>query len=385
VKRAPRIDLNPSAADRWTTCTASPKFIHDHWEKIPEDTSTVYSQEGTLAHEVAAAYLLGQKPKLADPDMLWHGWNYAEYVEVLMGPGAKLLVEQKLPLWYMPERNAIVDAAVINRDSIHIIDYKYGEGVAVSPERSLQVTIYAFSVIQQLEYLLPDNYPISIHIYQPRGRNAEDGPAHVWETKYGEIQEIAHWIKAMAAMIQFDVNTVFAPSDKACQFCPAKGFCAARQSHLTQDIEALAVIEKTDLPSPQVMTPEQTAAVLTHKEQIVKWLNDVEAYALDRMKAGNQFPGIKLVMSRGGNRYWRDPQEAKRLLLEQTILKEKEVIEEKIISPGGVEKLLGKNKMGAELLNLIDRPPGKPVVALADDKREPFNVLEEISVVTTNQ
>ena len=385
MKRAPRIDLNPSAADRWTTCTASPKFIHDHWEKIPEDTSTVYSQEGTLAHEVAAAYLLGQKPKLADPDMLWHGWNYAEYVEVLMGPGAKLLVEQKLPLWYMPERNAIVDAAVINRDSIHIIDYKYGEGVAVSPERSLQVTIYAFSVIQQLEYLLPDNYPISIHIYQPRGRNAEDGPAHVWETKYGEIQEIAHWIKAMAAMIQFDVNTVFAPSDKACQFCPAKGFCAARQSHLTQDIEALAVIEKTDLPSPQVMTPEQTAAVLTHKEQIVKWLNDVEAYALDRMKAGNQFPGIKLVMSRGGNRYWRDPQEAKRLLLEQTILKEKEVIEEKIISPGGVEKLLGKNKMGAELLNLIDRPPGKPVVALADDKREPFNVLEEISVVTTNQ
>ena len=54
-KRAPRLDLNPSAADRWTTCTASPGFILANADKIPPDDGTKFSQEGTTAHEVAAA------------------------------------------------------------------------------------------------------------------------------------------------------------------------------------------------------------------------------------------------------------------------------------------------------------------------------------------
>ncbi len=162
AKRTPRLDLNPSSADRWTTCTASPRFILDNWDKVPESSDTVYNREGTLAHAVAAAYLLNQPeppsleyveqtplavyqidPKSRVPEnqkkalevnveMRRHGFFYSDYVESLRQPGSTLLVEQKLPLWYMPGRNAIVDAAVVNPDGLHIIDYKYGEGVPVS-------------------------------------------------------------------------------------------------------------------------------------------------------------------------------------------------------------------------------------------------------------
>ena len=64
-KRTPRIDLNPSSAERWTTCTASPKFIFDNWDKLPPH-DTFYNQEGTTAHEVASALLQGFHPKVFD-------------------------------------------------------------------------------------------------------------------------------------------------------------------------------------------------------------------------------------------------------------------------------------------------------------------------------
>lgn len=372
MKRPPRLDLNPSAADRWTTCTASPAFILANADKLPPDDGTQWSQEGTLAHEVAAATLLGEKQRAAgaDADMLWHGWNYAEYVQGLRTGYGRLLVEQKLPLWYMPGRNAIIDAAIINPQEIHVIDYKYGEGVAVHPEGNLQATIYA-TIIAKQGPPLGHEFPIFIHIYQPRGRNAAESPFHVWETTWGVIENLAIGIEHIASQIQkprFDGT--FVPSEKACQFCPAKGFCSARHDTLTKDIDALAVIqhdEIPDLPAAGTIGIKQLAAILKHKDQLVKWLNDASAYALQMMKAGTVIPGFKLVTSRGGNRYWTNPKAAEKLLL-AGILKRSEVIEEKVITPAAAEKLIGK--LPVDLLDLVAKPPGQPVIASEDDKRE---------------
>ncbi len=395
-KRERRLDLNPSSADRWTTCTASPKFIYDHWDKIPPD-STKFSQEGTTAHEVAAALLEGRKPRAADPyfcptpidaDMHRHAWDYMEYVEGLRAKNGLLMVEQKMGLWYMPGRNAIVDAAVSNPDSLHIVDYKYGEGVAVSPEGNLQATIYARNISGPLS--LPRSFRISIHIYQPRGRTAEDSPFHRWDTTWGEIQKISKKIEDAAQLIQLGVASTleFAPSEKACRWCPAKGFCEARRQSLTGDIEALAVIEDKalTLPAPDTISIEQMGSILTHKEQIAKWLGEVEEFALGYLKGGSKIPGFKLVMSRGGNRYWADPKQAEKLLLESTILKREEIVEEKVISPAAAEKLLGKNEFSVELTNLIAKPPGQPVIAPLDDRREEIGaVTAEIEDLTANQ
>lgn len=379
-KRKPRLDLNPSSADRWTTCTASPQFILDNWDKVPP-SDTTFSREGTTAHEVASAYLQDREPRTSDPyacptpvdaDMRWHGWNYAEYVQSLRAPGSRLLVEQKLPLWYMEKRNAIVDAAVINPDSLHIIDYKYGMGVAVRTEGNLQATIYAMIVGKPLN--LPDSFPVSVHIYQPRRRGAEDSPFHVWGTTWGEIQKHAFSITDAATFIQNKTpQLAFAPSEKACQFCPAKGFCTARPEELTKDIQPLAAIEDTPkhhLPPVKAVTVKQLAAILRHGAQIKKWIDDAHEYALQHMSAGGTIPGHKLVMSRGGNRYWRNPAQVAKLLVADTVLRESEIYEKKLISVAAVEKLLGKNKLSVELTNLIDRPPGKPVIAADDDSRE---------------
>jgi len=378
-KRKPRIDLSPSSADRWATCTASPGYIFDNWHRIPPEDGNQFSQEGTAAHEVAAANLQNRKPDpLAceghpiDADMHWHGWNYAEYVTDLREPGSKLLVEQKLPLWYAPTRNCIIDAAVINPNSIHIVDYKYGAGIIVSTERNKQAVIYAKTVGNPLN--LPDDFPVSIHIYQPRGRAAEDMPFHVWETTWAEIQEIARGISDTAKDILDATDPKnpkpqrleFKASEKACQWCPAKAFCPERATLLLGGIESLGPM----LPAAMNLPMSQVAAILRHGSQITKWVNEVQAYALNCMKAGGQIPGFKLVTSRGGNRYWTDDKKAAKLLLETTLLKREEVIEEKVISPAGIEKLIGKKKFDLKLLNLIGKPAGKPVIAPDDDARE---------------
>lgn len=379
--KKPRLDLNPSSADRWTTCTASPKFLLENADKLPIQ-DTVFSQEGTTAHEVASAFLQGREPNVKDPyccpvpvnkEMRLHGWDYAEYVLGLKnGDFAELLVEQKLPLWYMPGRNAIVDAAVINHDSLHIVDYKYGAGVVVSPIDSLQATIYAKSIIVAQKLKLPPDFPVTIHIYQPRGRASVDAPFHVWETTLYGVESLAGFVERSAAKVLLGgSDLVFAPSDKACQWCPAKGSCTARIRHLTGDIKALAVIDNTTpkLPLANTISTDQLSAIVKHKDQLVKWLNDAEAYALQFMKGGGKLPGFKLVTSRGGNRYWSNPKAAEKLLL-KTILKREEVIEEKVIGPAAAEKLLGKDKFNVALANLVAKPPGQPVIAPMDDKRE---------------
>lgn len=388
MKRPPRLDLLPSAADRWTTCMASPRFCLENHELIPADLSSRFSREGNTAHEVAAAFLQDRKPDPKNcptaitPEMQIYGWSYMEYVESLRKPGSTLIVEEKKPLWYAEGRNAVVDAAVINKDSLHIVDYKYGEGVAVSPIENLQGTIYAYQTAHKLT--VPLDFPVIVHIYQPRCRDNGGEPAHTWETTAGDIATRAGQIEAKAKIIQINHEEkgnplAFVPSEKACRWCPAKGFCPERQKELFEGLEVLAPLDDQPkkLPLPAAITTEQLGAILSHKKSIEKWLADAEEYATDRLKEGHEIPGLKLVLSKGGHRYWRDPKKAAELLTRTTILKREEVIEESTISVAAAEKLLGKKKFTAEVLELIDKPPGKPVIAPADDPREAYLLKAE--------
>ena len=383
----PRIDIQPSSADRWMSCTASPRFLFENHDKLaPEDRK--YSDEGNSAHEVAAAYLENRKPNKdacpvpVTPEMLWHGWNYAEFVESQIEAGGKVFIEKKLPLFYYPGRNAIIDAAVINPSNLHIIDYKYGEGIIVSPENNLQASIYAGSVLHNWKELSPiaiprdKNFTIRVTIYQPRTRG--DSAFHTWETTLGEIEEAVISISETADKILINASggetkVDFHASEKACQWCRAKGFCEARHKDLTRELQQLAVIDDSPKPQGGSLTKDQLAAILRHGSEIKKWIDDARDYALQLMRGGGKIPGFKLVTSRGGHRFWTDPKKAAKLLLSETILTEKEVYgEPTITTPAQVEKLLGKKKIPVEVYNLIAKPPGQSVIAPEDDPREDF-------------
>jgi len=386
MKSTPRLDLNPSAAARWVTCTASPRFILENADKLPPD-DTVWNLEGSTAHEVAAAMLENREPNPAEcptlitKEMRRHAWDYWEYVQEL---GGKPFIERKFPLWYMPERNGKVDVLTISNGHTHVIDLKYGQGVIVDPFENLQGAIYARSALDTVlgatEIPLGKlmGSPVTIHIYQPRGRGAEDFPFHVWDTTWGEILEFTKQVTVAAELILADGETEFQPSDKACRFCPAKGFCTARTKDFTRDVKVLAKVDRGPMHFPPVkaVTVEQLAAVLTHGDAIKQWVDDVREYALEHMKNGGVVPGFKLVQGRQGNRYWTDEEKAAKLLLEHTHLRENEVYERSVVSPGGAEKLLGKKALTLDLLNLVGRAEGKPTIAPEADKRPAFGGID---------
>jgi len=383
-KKTPRLDLNPSSAARWVTCTASPRFILENADKLPPD-DTVYNQEGTTAHEVAAALLQDRKPNPAEcptpitKEMHQYAWDYLEYVQ---GLGGTPIVEQKFPLWYMDGRNGKVDVLTISGGHTHVVDYKYGAGVIVDPFENLQGAIYARSAMKtalisgQIDSGKLLEARVTIHIYQPRGRGAEDSPFHVWGTTWGEILDFTAQVTAAAELILADGQTEFVPSDKACRFCPAKGFCTARTKEFTRDIEVLATVERgpKHFPPVKAISAAQLAAVLQHGDAIKQWVDDAREYALDYMKGGGTIEGFKLVLGRQGNRYWTNPERAAALLLKDTHLRENEVWEKSVVSPGGAEKLLGKKALTLDLLNLVARSDGKPTIAPAADKRPEYAI-----------
>ncbi len=373
----------PSAADRWLTCTASPQFIFDNWDRLPVE-DRMFADPGNTAHEVAAAFLQNRKvdpkncPVPVDAQMNWNGWNYMEFVEGLVAPGGKLFVEQRLPLFYNQKRNAVVDVAIVNPDHMHIVDYKYGEGIIVSPENNNQGIIYARCVTWNRlghphAFDKPDDFPIFVTIYQPRTR--DDKLFHTWETTWGEIKQKANDIAYIANGIYLAHHAgetlEFKPSEKACQWCPAKGFCEARQRELVKDLEMLAVIDGTAKPVARVLTEKQLAAIVRHGDEIKRWIDDAQAFALQLMRSGGKIPGFKLVLSRGGNRHWTDPAKAAKYLLEDTILREDEIYTQpKPVSPKQIEDLLGKGKIPARAFKLIGKSPPQPVIAPEDDPRE---------------
>ena len=196
--RAKVIDVGPSASARWTTCTASPQFIVDNWEKL-SDSSSSFADEGTAAHSVASALLLKRPvPDDTPVDMLAHATHYRDFVMKDFTEGDLLEVETKLPLFYLPSRNGVVDAAVMAPNRVSISDLKYGVGVGVEAKDNTQLAIYAESLIQRWEMIstFDKDMPVDLSIYQPRDRNNPE-PVRTWPLTRGDLGDVASGIHSL--------------------------------------------------------------------------------------------------------------------------------------------------------------------------------------------
>ena len=367
--RREQIDVGPSAASRWSRCTASVKFIVEHAAELPEDSS-VFADEGTQAHEVAANLLLG---KGVQPDtsqeMLQHVGVYVDHVRSHQAPGSRLSVEKRIPLFYLNSRNGVVDAATQTPQALYIDDLKYGQGVSVEAEQNEQLAIYAESIIRQWELIMefPLSFPVHLSIVQPRDRN---NPAAVrtWSLTRGDLAMFTTRLGAKAYQAMHGDPT-FEPSDKACRFCPAKGICSA---FATQGLTALPPEARViNLPDPGALTREQRVQVLKAKRVLTDWMDAVMAQEISDLMAGAEPKGFKLVEGRA-NRTWVDADAALKLLNNHLTIDELRPRAD-LISPAQAEKALKgielSTKFENKLQSLITRPEGKPTLAPEDDKR----------------
>lgn len=385
-----QLNLNPSGSSRWTVCRASPGFIQEHAAEIPEETS-VWADEGTLAHAVGAA-ILTQKPMPddANAEQLQVAADYAKFVQAKV-EGGTLIVEQKVPLFYMPERNGQIDSAIINAKGIYITDLKYGAGVSVEAQGNTQLAIYAMSfltwlVSEGLSDELPDATLVTLTIFQPRCRDKRT--VRLWALSLGELKAFCGEISQVAASIQADPeHQEFAPSDKTCQFCPAQSICKARTASLFRELPAVvqAPLEQVlAFPAVGSLTPEQLGRIVRAQGPIEHFLEDVRDHAYALASQGTQVPGCKLVAGRS-SREWSDEARAEDLLRQKMSVDV--CMPRTLVSVAQAEKLFKGIELSTKYANLlksvITKPEGKPTLVSEDDPREALdlNPVKELTAI----
>jgi RecB family exonuclease len=362
--------LSASSAHRWVSCPPSALL-----SKKFEGASSSFAQEGTDAHTLAQyklEKLLGLDTKdpteslsFYDEEMNSHAEYYAAFVldqlekakETCADP--QILIEQKLDFSrYVPEGYGHVDCLIVSDGTLTVIDYKYGLGIEVSAERNPQMFCYALGGLALFDGIYDiDN--IHLIIYQPRRENISE-----YTISKSELIKWAEEVLAPTAQLAIKGEGEYKAGEH-CQFCKAKATCRKRAEYNLE-------LAKYDFEVPATLDNDEIAAILTKAADLVSWVNDVKEYALKEALNGTKFEGFKVVAGRS-NRKYTDEDAVANVVTQAG----KDPYEKKLLGITAMTALLGKKKFEDILGGLTFKPPGKPVLVTADDKRPEYNSAYE--------
>lgn len=351
--------LGASQAFRFLNCPGSVKAQ----EGLPDSTSE-YAAEGTKAHELAETLLNYGKVEGANADMLAHCIGYYDYVRGLSAD--MTWVEQRVHLKPVDEHLfGTCDYIALDGRHLHIVDFKYGQGVSVHAKGNAQLRYYALGALFFLAEQGLAVEKVTTHIYQPRSSDGE-----VVSTEDLELWELQQWSACVLAPAVKRCLEDNAPlyAGKWCQWCKAAGQCPAQ-------LEMIADVTKGDFasltfPEPGEFTPEDISKLLIFADKAKSVIKDVESFAYKAALEGNVAEGMKLVKKKK-NRAWVDESAAGDAL---DMLVGEDAYERKLLSPSKTEALLKKGGIDkAEIEDLWHVPEGGLTLVPVTDKRPAVN------------
>lgn len=363
--------LSASGAHRWLHCTGSPLL-----EKDFPDSTSVYAQEGTLAHylcelklmaytgEITKRKLTSMKNKLMkselwQPEMDSTSEAYLDYIkDITMSYTVKpvILIEKKVDFsQYVPEGFGTADCLILAGDTLHVVDYKHGKGVVVDADHNPQMMLYALGAMSELSLLYRFKF-VHMTIVQPRVNNVSE-----FTMTADELIEWGETVVKPKAEAAMSGNGEFEAGDW-CRFCRAKQQCKTRYE--SNDSLYPELSERHD---PRLITLEELGEYLWRGKDMAAWLEDMKEYALSESLAGADVPGWKAVEGRG-SRVFTDTDEAVDTLIKNGI-DESVLYERRVLTLAQMEKAVGKKAFGEIVGNLVVKNPGKPTLVEESDKR----------------
>lgn len=366
--------LSASGSHRWLACPASVEA-----EKHIADRSSPFAFEGTVAHELGETCLkakcdaeewvgkvLPETQAEVTQEMADYVQEYLNYVRYHDHKEAYLGIEVQVNFGdWVPDGFGTCDAIIIDGNILHVIDFKYGKGVNVSPVDNSQGMLYALGAYSEFKHLV-EIKQVRISIVQPRIKDAPEA----WDISIDDLLKWGEYAKQRAEMA-CQPDAEFNPGEKQCQFCKAKVTCNALKTYIEQTISA-EFDDLTALTPVNRLTNEQLGKVLNHKRLVISWLDAVESYVKERLEDGHAVPGFKLVAGRS-NRQWLPEVEVEQKLVQ---LFGKDAYNSKLISPAQAEKILGRKRL-EEIADLVVKPRGEPTIAGADDPRPAINITAD--------
>lgn len=374
--------LSASGSERWINCPASPRLE----ESFPEETS-IYADEGTLAHEFAEIMLrLDLK--------LMSMTNYREKVEVLrkhplyyfdmegevmvyvnyckaqfaeakrLDKHSRILIEEKLDLTeWIEDGFGTSDCIIVSNLGIEVIDLKFGKGKRVYATENSQLKSYGLGA-ERVACRTTSFNKVTLTIVQPRLDHISS-----WGLSTKELADWGNTVLKPKAIEAFAGDGAQVPGDW-CQFCKVRPRCKALSDLAMENVRR----DFEEVDDPRLINDEELLILYKNADFITKFLSDVKGLILKEALEGKEWPGYKLVEGKS-NRQITDEFEVIKIL-EEELYEPKEFLNVKLKGLGDLEKLLKKAGFESLIGHLVVKPAGAPTLVTEDDKREPFGIAK---------
>ncbi|MBT9173132.1 MAG: hypothetical protein DDT21_01522 [Syntrophomonadaceae bacterium] len=362
--------LSASSSHRWLNCPPSARLCESF-----EDKGSGYAAEGTDAHTLCEYKLraaLGFSAK--DPTVHLTYYNeemedcangYAAYILELVETAKQncidpvVLIEQRLDFSkYVQGGFGTGDCVVIADGTLHIVDYKHGQGVLVEAEDNPQMKLYALGALEIFDGIY-DIDTVSMTVYQPRRDNVSTHKVFK-ESLYQWAEEV---LKPAAELAYAGDGKLYC--GEWCQFCKAKQECRARAE---RNLE----LARYDFKLPPLLEDDEVEDILGKIDGLISWANDIKDYALEAALGGKQWDGWKLVESRSNRRYTNET------VVANTVSSAGfDPYDHKVLGVTAMQKLLGKSRFDELLAAYIEKPQGKPTLVPESDKRPAINSAQQ--------
>jgi len=320
-----------STAKRVISCPASVKLV----AKMPPKPSSVHADRGTLLHDAISQILEGK------PDVIGMKYNDITLTQELYDekivPALAFLdtIDPETKMDYAVESRVgfgdllpgvFGSADLLGRigDRAVVLDWKFGDGVAVDAVENDQGMFYAAAAMRTPEsaWVFEGVDEIEIVIVQPPVMRR-------WVTTPERIK--AFESELVAAVKQSQKSSAPFKSGDHCRWCAAKPVCP----QMTGEVDRFV---KTSL---QTIDATQISHYLQQADQVEDFIKSVREMAFTMLENDVKVPGYKLVAKRG-TRQWVDEKAVEELLGDKAF-------EKKLISVAQAEKLIGKKDFPSEL------------------------------------
>jgi len=359
---------SPSQLHRIIECPGSAALTADE----PDET-TNYAEEGTMRHRVMEVAISTNSPlpvSLAKEQLRACEDAYEYYTgvtnEAALEGRWSVQLEAKTSLAYLnlPDCHGTADVVVCTPSTLHIIDWKFGQGVEVQVKDNPQFMAYAVGACSSVQELLAYD-KIVTHVVQPRINN-------MYAHEYAP-QQLLLWVEETLrpAITSAENNGPCKAGLKQCQWCKAKHKCVARYDLAKKTAEQVFAM----YAQPSI-NDDDLADLLVKAPFLEKYLDELKTHVYNRCLSGQGFPGYKVVCGRS-SRAWKDEKAAREWLTAQADQPDapfsfEDLYESKFVSPPKAEKLAKGLKKNKEFTALIETYTGKPTLVPSADPRAEY-------------
>ena len=325
-----------STAKRVINCPGSVALV----QKMPPQLSNKYADEGTLLHNVIAEIVMSDRTpesflgtkyedQVLTQELIDNKLKVALAALDEIDPNKEMQIEAETRVGFGDLLPGVFGSTdLIGRIGARavVLDWKFGDGVAVEAEENAQLMFYAAAAMRTegSKWAFDGATEIECIIVQPPAVKR-------WVTTPKRIAEFE--AQLVRAVKQAEQPGAILRTGDHCRWCAAKPVCPQMTGAAERAL-------KTTLNS---LNPELIASYLVQADMLDDWIKELRNMAHVMLDNGVSVPGYKLVQKRA-TRQWVNEEIAKAAFSEMGIPM-KEMLNLELLSPAQMEKRLKKSKL----------------------------------------